>query len=46
MERDLTSHQSLGIVLLLCGQRFGDFYKQQTYVTAVAIFKIAQVVIF
>ena len=46
MERDFTGYKGFEIVQLLCGQYLGDCYKQQTYVTAVAIFKIAQVVIF
>ena len=38
--------KGLEIVQLLCGQCFGDCHKQQPYVAAVAIFKIALVVIF
>ena len=32
-------NKSFEIVQLLCGQCFGDCYKQQTYVTAIAIFQ-------
>ena len=32
-----SSYKSLKVVLLLCGQCFGDCYKQQTYMTVVAI---------
>ena len=39
-------YKGFEIVQLLCGQCFGDCYKQQPYVAAVAIFKIALVVIF
>lgn len=38
LKRDFTCHKDLEIVQLLCGQCFGDCYKQQTYVTVVAIF--------
>lgn len=41
-----SGYKGIEIVHLLRGQCFGDCYKQQTYVTAVAIFKIALVVIF
>ena len=40
------SSYKVDIVKLLCGQCFGNCYKQQTYVTVVAIFKIALTVIF
>ena len=46
LERDFIGHKSFEIVQLLRGQCFGNCYKQQTYVAAVAIFKIALVVIF
>ena len=39
-------NKSFETVQLLCGQCFGDCHKQQPYVAAVAIFKIALVVIF
>ena len=45
LERDFIGHKSFEIVQLLRGQCFGNCYKQQTYVAAVAIFKIALVVI-
>ena len=32
-------YKGFEIVQLLCGQCFGDCYKQQTYVTAIAIFQ-------
>ena len=38
LKRDFTGNKSLEIVQLLCGQCLGGCYKQQTYVTAVAIF--------
>lgn len=39
-------YKGFEIVQLLRGQCFGNCYKQQSYVAAVAIFKIALVVIF
>ena len=37
LKRDFTDHKSLEVVQLLCGQCFGNCYKQQTYVTEIAI---------